>query len=129
MTDLSARRTYYRAVRPTHSERELALLAFGIARKHGLRFAPGEVEVHFATNLHETRRNGEADWHGTPIVVWIQSGLIAREVIRVVLHELVHAYDAHHEPTYNDWSIEMREERCHRVARDVMAWESWIVPV
>ncbi|MEZ5289315.1 MAG: hypothetical protein R2712_31835 [Vicinamibacterales bacterium] len=98
-----------------------------MARRHGLRFAPRAVEIRIASNLCEHGLNGEADW-GARRSWWVQAGLPVSAMTRVLPHELCHAYDALHEPTYDEWPRERQEARCHAVAGRIMLRELWTVP-
>jgi hypothetical protein len=125
---LAARRNYWPAVPPTREERRISSEAFALARRHGLRFDAGVVEVYFSPALVDVGLRGQADWRGLPILVWIQTGLPARILTRTVVHELTHAWDALHDPHYDERSHEAIEGRCHNVADAVLALGGWWTP-
>ena len=82
-------------VRPSRRELHLFNVAVERARQCGVTFKPDAVKVHF---FRRDDPHGEAPgfcwWGGRPIEIGVAVDQADREVVRTLLHEMKHAFDA-----------------------------------
>lgn len=101
--------TWPRPVAPSEEERRTLDAAIAHARRCGLIFQPGQVEIRWADVL---TRGGQPclglTCSGAPAVhVYLKRGLPADTLFRMCLHELAHAWDevCDRERRAHDWGL------------------------